>query len=63
MKVKVEVKTRAVVEIEIPDSMESEMMDCEFDNAENYIRNHHTDTLKSALVKEINKTNICWEIL
>ena len=63
MKVKVEVKTRAVVEIEIPDTMENEMADGEFDNAENYIRNNYTDTLKGALVKEINKTNICWEIL
>jgi hypothetical protein len=63
MKVKVEVETRAVVELELPDSMENEMMDCEFDNAENYIRNNYTDTLKGALVKEINKTNICWEIL
>lgn len=63
MKVKVEVLTRAVVEVEIPDIIENEMNEGGFDSAENYIRNNYTDTLKDALVNEVNKTNICWEIL
>ena len=63
MKVKVEVLTRAVVEIEVPDTLDNEMNEGNFDGVENYIRNYHSDTLKDALVSAVNNDSICWEIL
>lgn len=63
MKVKVEVVTRAVVELEIPETLENDMNNGEFDSAENYIRNYRYGTLKGVLINEINNDNISWEIL